>query len=133
MSAIILETAAVDTARQYVYRLFSLLLADPKSQRWQALYHRSFPATAIAAGELLREEVAGSAVGPAPGEVSGDDFDLRKLLNFLKSHDAMLDEYQQIFGLMVSKKCPPYETEYCPQTFSVYRSQQLADIAGFYR
>jgi nitrate reductase assembly molybdenum cofactor insertion protein NarJ len=42
-------------------------------------------------------------------------------------------QYERIFGLMMSKKCPPYETEFCPQTFSVFRSQTLADVAGFYR
>jgi len=41
--------------------------------------------------------------------------------------------YGSIFGLVVSPDCPPCETWYCRQTFSVYRAQHLADIAGFYR
>ena len=44
----------------------------------------------------------------------------------------MSKEYQTIFGLLTPKDCPPYETDYCPQTFSVYRSQEMADVAGYY-
>lgn len=41
--------------------------------------------------------------------------------------------HQRIFGLVVSKICPPYETEYCAWKDTTHRSQELADIAGFYR
>lgn len=41
--------------------------------------------------------------------------------------------YQEIFGLLVSKECPPYETEYCHWHDPTYRANQLADVAGFYR
>src|SRR6266545_2906491 len=133
MSAEISEAIALDTARLHVYRALALLLSDPKSQRWQKVYDRAFQSAAGAAGEVLREELAGPTSMLAPGELSPDQFDMTTLLSFLRPHDEILAVYQQIFGLMISKKCPPYETEYCPQTFSVYRSQQLADIAGFYR
>ena len=49
------------------------------------------------------------------------------------SREDLERDHVRVFGLVVSKECPPYEVQYCPQTFSVYRSQQLADIAGFYR
>jgi len=45
----------------------------------------------------------------------------------------MEQDHVRVFGLVVSKECPPCEVQYCPQTFSIYRSQQMADIAGFYR
>jgi TorA maturation chaperone TorD len=62
------------------------------------------------------------------------ELDLAPLVHTLRLRpDELNDEYEHVFGLMLAKKCPPYETEYCPQTFSVYRSQALADVAGFYR
>jgi TorA maturation chaperone TorD len=121
----------IDKARQLIYRFLSLAISDPKSRRWPAIYDEQFQAAVVAAGELLRDEVMAGEL--APGELPPRELDLARLLSFLKPTEAMLEEYQQIFGLMISKKCPPYETEYCPQTFSVYRSQQLADVAGFYR
>ncbi|MFG0328828.1 MAG: molecular chaperone [Phycisphaerales bacterium] len=39
---------------------------------------------------------------------------------------------QDIFGLVMSKECPPNETEYCHWKDPTYRANQLADIAGFY-
>ncbi|MCA9410796.1 MAG: molecular chaperone TorD family protein [Candidatus Omnitrophica bacterium] len=38
-----------------------------------------------------------------------------------------------VFGLLISKDCPPYETEYLPLRDTTYISQEMADIAGFYR
>jgi TorA maturation chaperone TorD len=38
-----------------------------------------------------------------------------------------------VFGLVLSRECPPYETEYYPSAEPFFRAQQLADIAGFYR
>src|SRR5687768_7481335 len=103
MSTTISDRAALDTARQYVYRFLSLLVSDPKSQRWQNLYNDDFQSAAVAAGEVLREELAGSPAALAPGELSAEHFDLKGLLPFFKSHEAMLDEYQQVFGLMVQE------------------------------
>jgi len=41
--------------------------------------------------------------------------------------------HQVAFGLLISPHGPPYETEYCHWNDATYRSNQLADIAGFYR
>jgi len=40
--------------------------------------------------------------------------------------------YLKVFGLLISRQCPPYETEYCHWKDPTYRAHQLADIAGFY-
>ncbi len=41
--------------------------------------------------------------------------------------------HDEVFGLLISKDCPPYETEYLPLRDTTYISQQMADISGFYR
>lgn len=40
--------------------------------------------------------------------------------------------YQVVFGLTMSKICPPYETEYCEWKDPTHRAQRLADVSGFY-
>jgi len=43
-------------------------------------------------------------------------------------------EYNRLFAPLQSLHCPPYETVYtCPVSSAVRHSQELADIAGFYR
>jgi TorA maturation chaperone TorD len=41
-------------------------------------------------------------------------------------------EYRQVFSHNLTPDCPPYETQY-GATHIFWQSQQLADIAGFYR
>jgi TorA maturation chaperone TorD len=41
--------------------------------------------------------------------------------------------FREVFGLIVSRECPPYETEYCPSRDATHRAHHMADIAGFYR
>lgn len=40
---------------------------------------------------------------------------------------------EALFGLIISKDCPPYETEFCHWNDPTYRSSQMADVGGFYR
>lgn len=37
-----------------------------------------------------------------------------------------------VFGLVISKDCPPYETEFYPSHEAASRAQHMADAAGFY-
>ena len=57
------------------------------------------------------------------------------MLSFVKStsREELAEAHDQIFGLVLSKECPPYESEYSSQSFSVSRSHRMADVAGFYR
>ncbi len=120
-------------ARQALYQFLSLACSDPASARFARLFDAGLREIAAAAADYLSELPAAKPDLPASGEVSADRLNLRLLLTHLEIGQAACQEqYQRIFGLMMSKKCPPYESEYCPQTFSVLRSHQIADVAGFY-
>jgi TorA maturation chaperone TorD len=121
-------------ARQLVYHFLSLAVSDPKSKRWPQLNDAGLADACIYAAEFLKQQPQCTPPTAAPGELSPDSLDIAAIVRVL--HDPQADvnwHFEKLFGLMVSKKCPPYETEYCPQTFSVYRSQALADVAGYYR
>jgi TorA maturation chaperone TorD len=85
-------------------------------------------------GMLVVENPRRARVGElAPGELPPEMLDLGTLIEMLADPAFDIEsEYQRVFGLVMSKQCPPYETEYYRQTFSVFRSQMLTDIAGFY-
>lgn len=40
--------------------------------------------------------------------------------------------HQAVFGLVMTKLCPAYETEYCQWKDATHRAQEMADISGFY-
>jgi TorA maturation chaperone TorD len=69
------------------------------------------------------------------GEDGGPDStdDWARLIDALRDQsEPPRDEYDRVFGLVVPKECPPCETEYYPTVEMFARSQQMADIAGFY-
>ena len=124
---------ALEVARQHVYQFLALATSDPRSARWRRLLDGGTQETAASAAALLAAEPRCRPAVLAPGEAPPGDLDLVQLIDVLRIRPADLnEEYERIFGLMLAKKCPPYETEFCPQTFSVYRSQGQADVAGFY-
>ncbi|MFQ5856262.1 MAG: molecular chaperone [Anaerolineae bacterium] len=47
------------------------------------------------------------------------------------SGDGLQAEYRRVFGHLISRECPPYETEY-GQAHIFGQSQAMADISGFY-
>jgi TorA maturation chaperone TorD len=96
---------------------------DPASQR-----------LASEAADLLREEASLSAPVRGISELGPEQLDLNPFLRELREPTFDPDaEYDRIFGVVFSRECPPYETEYHSTTDVFFRSQQLADIAGFYR
>jgi TorA maturation chaperone TorD len=120
-------------ARIQLYRWLSRALCDPTISGFDLILNPDIHTTMKRAADILRAAAACAPADMAPGEQPH---------TFLNPAGAMalcgatrsdrMTEYQRVFGLVTSKECPPYETEYCPQTFSVYRSQQMADVAGYY-
>ena len=128
------QTWLLDRARLAVYQFLSLAAASPQADSWPRLLDPSLQELVLAAVELIREDPLTCPETLAPGEVAAHALDLAPLLSSLQaSRNQLIEEYDRVFGLLISEECPPYETEYCPQTFSVYRSHHLADIAGYYR
>jgi TorA maturation chaperone TorD len=50
----------------------------------------------------------------------------------VRSLQWLREEYEYIFGHVISKDCPPYETNY-GKTHIFMQTQQLSDVAAFYR
>lgn len=124
----------LDRARMTVYRFLSMAASHPRSDRWPLLLESDFQELAVAAAELIRGEPLARPDALARGELPPQDMELTTLISFTRlPPELLITEYDRVFGLLISQDCPPYETEYSPQTFSVYRSQQLADVAGYYR
>jgi DMSO reductase family type II enzyme chaperone len=124
----------IELARQVVYQFLSLAFSDPLSRRWQRLRDPEFLGAAVDAAAVLREAAGLDACERAPGELPSGRLDPDRAVQLLGDPSFDVEaEFKRTFGLMMSKKHPPYESEYCPQTFSVYRAQVIADVAGFYR
>ncbi len=120
-------------ARQVVATALASALADPLSPQarrgegldsriietaWEVVCeaHAELPATELGIGERRPHEASVAALG-----------------QWLHTARAIREScWQRIFGLVVSRKCPPYETEYCPSKDTTHRAQEMADIAGFY-
>ena len=122
-----------NAATAQVYRFLALACSDPNSARWKKLFDPTERELALSAWQELLADPA-FAVGPlAPGERAPEGEELKSIVASLDNHECdHTAAHDSIFGLVISKECPPYETQYCPQTFSVYRSGRMADIAGFY-
>ena len=128
-------SAAVRAARQEIYRHLSLCATDPRAERWTTLTDPDLQ-QAMRLGTTELEQVAGSPTGGlAPGELGPEYLDPTALLSFISeaTRDELTEAHDRIYGLVLSKECPPYESEYSTQTFSVSLSHRMADVAGFYR
>lgn len=126
--------AATLVARRLTYTSLSIAFSDPLSERWARLRTPMDSEILDAALDLLRLESEGVPHELAPGERGAEDLVIERLRpTFEHDRNRLNEEYEQFFGLMTSKECPPYETEYCPTTNATHRAQALADIAGFYR
>jgi TorA maturation chaperone TorD len=128
------EAAAIDLARECLYRFLAAALMDPHTEGWLLVQDAKSQRLARAAAELLREAATVRPAVLGLGELPPEQLTLEALLTELhKPIDVLRSEYDRVFGLLVPRECPPYETEYHPSSEAFSRAQQLADIAGFYR
>lgn len=125
-----LETAA----QQVVATALAAALADPRSPRAAAPAWATPDAVRSAWAALLDGLGDVEARGlhsdeRRPAEVSVEPLCAWLSLPLERREDVWL----AVFGLLISKVCPPYETEYIPSTDITQRSQAMADVAGFYK
>jgi TorA maturation chaperone TorD len=126
------ESIAVDLAREGIYRFLAALLSDPRHPRF-ALVRAEQPAWLYDAAALLRGS-ASEAMELGFSELPPERFHFHRIFTCLEVLNGdPTDEYHRVFGLISCRECPPFETEFQPNSEPFFRSQQMADIAGFYR
>ena len=121
-------------ARQVVAAALASAVVDPRSPLAArgrhvdgAVIGRAWEVITHVIGQLAKRDLGMGERLPA--EVS-----VTPLVEWLAADPETRERvYQRVFGLVVAKLCPPYETEYCPWRDATHRAQELADIAGFYR
>jgi TorA maturation chaperone TorD len=128
------EIGDQDLARECLYRFLAASLSDPRHSMFRLVLGNENQSAALQAAELLRDNAVPDPVPLGFGERPAGERDLTELIaEFRRPLDDLLTEYDRTFGLIFTPECPPYETEYCPNSEPFFRSQQLADVAGFYR
>jgi TorA maturation chaperone TorD len=110
------RSAADDLARECIYRFLAAVVGGPYSD-WDRAVNLNDQELAIDAADSLGSRC--------------DDF--RRLADDLRApREALRAQFDRVFGLVVPRECPPYETEFYPTEDTFGRSQQMADVAGFY-
>ncbi len=125
---------ALNLARQSLYRFAALSLLDPRAGSWEQLDRLRGDPLPGQAAELVRGLDAAKPETLGLGERPIADLNPASVLSVLPlTQDGLNAQYEETFGLLVSKACPPYETEYIHGKYTFQRSQALGDIGGFYR
>ncbi len=127
------QESAVDLARETIYRFLAAVFSDPRRCESRLAIDAANVEAVRVAAELLRTELGEVSRPLGLGELPAEDLNVTGLLNELARPDNEIHgEYTRLFGLITCRECPPYETEYCANDDTFYRSQQMADISGFY-
>jgi TorA maturation chaperone TorD len=128
------EATAELVARECLYRFLGGLFADPRSSQWEFVLDPVNQQLVREAADCLRAETTTPPTSVGLGELPVDYLDMRFVEEELSRTSRELEkEFDRVFGIVYARECPPYETEYHQSTEPFFRSQQLADIAGFYR
>jgi TorA maturation chaperone TorD len=125
---------SIDLMREGAYRFLAAALRDPRDHGAELARDLDNQCLAVEAADWLRT----GAAAPAPrldlGELPVELLALQPVAEGLRGgFEELCSEYNRVFGLATVKECPPYETEYHATSEPFFRSQQLADVAGFYR
>ncbi len=121
-------------ARRELWLLVSAGFVDPyHRQRFEFLKNSQFRRRVIQAAGLLAGEH--SSIDLGPGELGPRAWSPQDLFAALDGQSNELESaYRRLFGLTaISSHCPSCEVEYEPNADVTYRSQQFADVAGFYQ
>jgi TorA maturation chaperone TorD len=114
------RSTADDLARESLYRFLSSVIAGPYSAGWERALETGNQDLVIEAARWLRGGTY--------------DCEMNRLVEEMQAPvETLRAGYDAVFGLVVPRECPPYETEHYPSKETFGRSQQLADVAGFYR
>ncbi len=123
------RSAAADLAHECLYRFLAAVAGGPYSDGWGRALATVDQGLALDAAAWLRP-----GTDPEADPSGAEDLAFARLVEELRApRDELRAEYDRAFGLVVPKDCPPYETEYYPTRDVFARSQQMADVAGFYR
>lgn len=125
-----MKDSAAGLARANLYRYLSVAPLPPTDPRFAELGDPGFQSIVTAAIEWLREDPALHPAAFGPGELDPWGFEPGSMF---PDGDDLSIPYLEVFGHSISKDCPPYENEYTTNSDVTFRSQRLADIAGFYR
>ena len=129
-----MDQTAVDLACETLYRFLAAAIRDPGLDSGGLLIAADCQQLAAEACDLLRSEFGDTAIPLGFGELPVEELNLRPAINALAaSLFEGREEYTRVFGLTACRECPPYETEYHKAEEVFFRSQQMADIAGFYQ
>jgi TorA maturation chaperone TorD len=112
------EKADIAFHRSRVYRLLSYCFLYPTEELSGFLRN----------GDFAKEIGKALDVYPLKAELSEPN-DIKGLTDV--GIDEITDEHIRL--LTLKSKCPPYEAEYYRSAASVFSSEEMADIAGFYR
>ena len=121
-------------ARRELWLFLSAAYMDPYHRgRFELLRDPVFRQRVAQSASLLAQEAPASALGP--GELPPEKLSLQGVFDALdKEWGALEDAYRRLFGLTaISATCPACEIEYEPNEDITYRSQRMADVAGFYQ
>lgn len=126
--------ADMDLACETLYRFFAVCLADPRRNEFQLICDPSSMDLVCRATDVLRRHFGELKQELSPGELPIGELCLDSIIRSMPQPGQSLeDEYKSVFGLSGCRECPPYETEYQQVEDVFFRSQQMADVAGFYR
>lgn len=133
MDSQMLESAPL-LARKELWLLISAAYVDPyHRERFDLLRDCVFRQRTVKAAGLVGREYAEVELGS--GEVNPKSLSPERLFAALDAENETIEAtYRQLFGLTaISQHCPPCEIEYESNPDVAFRSQRLADVAGFYQ
>lgn len=125
----------VHLARGLVYTFLAAAFAEPHSERFTLLRSPDFKELCLESAVILEEAaIAKDWKDYGLAEASPAKLPIYAVFKHMPSDTERVSaEFGKVFGFTMAKDCPPHAVEYCANENMFYRSQRLADIAGFYR